>query len=211
MSGWIDIRVRKPTAADGDKRGRILQRLKDDALCVCHWNDLLSVAAWMPIPELTPLPDPPEGWRSIPAKVAFKAIGSAMKEDPEFAWCWHSNIAMVAVDAGAKPIEANQQAADFMLRAFGVDVRKSGEWKSLEIIASDLPPKPPAPTYRPFKDAAEFDPFALKPWRFTGEPCEMRRITTSYSDKGHCGEAWISSLATKIFCDGTPFGVKVEE
>jgi Tfp pilus assembly protein PilF len=35
------------------------------------------------------------------AEKALKDLSFAMKIDPELAWAWHCNIAMVAQDAGA--------------------------------------------------------------------------------------------------------------
>lgn len=57
------------------------------------------------------------------AATAMKSLSAAMKEDPEYAWGWQSNLAMMAVDAGASHGSANQRAADFMQRVFDVDIR----------------------------------------------------------------------------------------
>jgi hypothetical protein len=130
MSGWIDIKLREPTAEDADKEwqeGKVFQKLSGGTLVVWPWDGLYDTVAWMPIPEFVPLP------------------------------------------------------------------------------------APPTPTYRPFASAAEFDAFATKPWRFDSDAESMRRPPAIYTDKHHNGETWNQSLATKIFCDGTPFGVKVEE
>jgi hypothetical protein len=74
-----------------------------------------------------------------------------------------------------------------------------------------VPIEPPAPTYRPFANAAEFDPFALKLWRLVSDPQDTRRSPASYSDCDHCGQSWQHSFDKKVFTDGTPFGVKVEQ
>lgn len=66
---WIDIRLRKPTEADGDEQGRVFQRLCGGSVVQFAWNELNSCVAWMPIPEFTPLPDPPEGYRFIDPEV----------------------------------------------------------------------------------------------------------------------------------------------
>ena len=57
------------------------------------------------------------------AKEALAALSKAMQEDPEYAWSWHCNIAMMAQDAGALHRTANERAADFMKLAFSVDIR----------------------------------------------------------------------------------------
>lgn len=59
-------------------------------------------------------------------------ISSRMKEDDDFAWNWHSNIAMCNYDAGATRDQANEGAARFMQLAFGVDVRSFNQWKWLQ-------------------------------------------------------------------------------
>ena len=58
------------------------------------------------------------------AKKAMEDLAFSMSIDPDYAWSWHCNIAMVAQDAGAPHKEANERSADFMMRAFGVDTSK---------------------------------------------------------------------------------------
>ena len=62
---------------------------------------------------------------------AMKYLRWAMKNDPEYAWSWHCNLAMMACDAGATHAEANKQAASFMKATFGVDITKTHYWKNL--------------------------------------------------------------------------------
>lgn len=59
---------------------------------------------------------------------ALKALSEAMQADEDYAWSWHCNIAMNAVDAGAPHRAANERAADFMWGLFGVNTRKSRHW-----------------------------------------------------------------------------------
>lgn len=59
------------------------------------------------------------GWRPEPAD-ALRVLRDAMQKDYMYAWSWHCNIAMTAIDAGAPAKEANERAADFMHRAFDV-------------------------------------------------------------------------------------------
>lgn len=68
-----------------------------------------------------------------PPKHAMAALTEAMKADPEYAWSWHCNIAMVAVDAGAPHQEANERAAGFMRTAFDVDTRSSPHFPKRDI------------------------------------------------------------------------------
>jgi hypothetical protein len=60
-------------------------------------------------------------------KEAVECLSAAFKADPDYAHTWHCNIAMAAIDAGAPHKEANERAADFMSRAFGVDTTQGGE------------------------------------------------------------------------------------
>jgi hypothetical protein len=46
-----------------------------------------------------------------------------LRNDPELAWAWHCNIAMIGIDSGANPTEMNERVADFMYQVFGVDTK----------------------------------------------------------------------------------------
>jgi hypothetical protein len=176
MSGWIDIKLRKPTAADADKEwqdGEVIQRLDDGSTGIFAWDSLAAVVAWMPIPEFTPLPDPPEGFRYVQEQ---------------------------------EPFDKRARFWSDLLKKWEITTNTAYDHRLVYIVPID----PPAPTYRPFKDAAEFDPFVLKPWRYLVDVESLRRPPAAYSDKSHNGNDWPRSLAVKIFCDGTPFGVKVE-
>lgn len=71
-----------------------------------------------------------------------------------------------------------------------------------------IPIDPPKPTYRPFANAAEFEPYSSKRWRFKGSSSDYRRMPANFGDTFHSTATWKKSLETKVFCDGTPFGVK---
>ncbi len=62
---------------------------------------------------------------------ALKTISDAMSADLSYAWGWHCNVAMVAVDAGADHKEANERAASFMRNTFDVDVTQMKEYKAI--------------------------------------------------------------------------------
>jgi hypothetical protein len=55
------------------------------------------------------------------AKEAMDVLRAIMKEDHEYAWGWHCNVAMAAVDAGAPHGKANEYAGQFMNNAFGIN------------------------------------------------------------------------------------------
>jgi hypothetical protein len=55
---------------------------------------------------------------------AIATLTAAVKADPDYAWGWHCNIAMSAVDAGCPHQVANEGAARFMSLLFGVNTRE---------------------------------------------------------------------------------------
>jgi len=57
-------------------------------------------------------------------KLALWILRRAMRKDPEYAWGWHCNIAMVAQDAGALHKEANIRTGDFMNSLFGINTNR---------------------------------------------------------------------------------------
>jgi hypothetical protein len=71
---WRDIRFEKPTEADGDDCGQVLQLLSDGSVGSYDYANDCDCIAWMPLSELPafdPIPDPPEGWRFVEAGEAF--------------------------------------------------------------------------------------------------------------------------------------------
>ena len=91
---WRDIRFEKPTEADADKYGKILQLLDHGGVCTWPWNGLSTVVAWMPtseLPEFEPVPDTPKPkYRPFAnatefAPYADKWIARANKENPTIA------------------------------------------------------------------------------------------------------------------------------
>ena len=56
-------------------------------------------------------------------KTAIDTLKKAFKNDPEYAWAWHCNIAMSAYDEGLDKPAANRSAARFM-RLFDIDMTK---------------------------------------------------------------------------------------
>ena len=78
-----------------------------------------------------------------------------------------------------------------------------GNWPIIEKIEQ---PK----QYRPFANAAEFEPHRDRWWRFKEESdCYQR--TSYYSDDSNSGEDWETSFNERVFDDGSPFGVEITE
>jgi hypothetical protein len=57
-------------------------------------------------------------------RLALWILRRAMKKDPDYAWSWHCNLAMMAQDAGAPHKEANIRAGDLMHSLFGVKTNR---------------------------------------------------------------------------------------
>ncbi len=69
--------------------------------------------------------------------LAFKVLKESLQLDPEYAWGWHCNIAMMAVDAGCDHKIANDGAARFMRLCFDVDTSELPQFKSLGFIPEE--------------------------------------------------------------------------
>lgn len=60
---------------------------------------------------------------NITTKQAFDRLQRALKDDPNYAYSWHCNIAMCAIDLGVSRQVGNKAATNFMKLAFGVDTK----------------------------------------------------------------------------------------
>ena len=66
--------------------------------------------------------------------------------------------------------------------------------------------------YRPFKDAEEFKPHRDRWWRYNdSEDSEHVQPPAAYSKIGPMGSNWEQAFSGRVFDDGTPFGVKIDE
>jgi hypothetical protein len=178
---WRDIRFEKPTEADGDDCGQVLQLLSEGSVGSYHYANDCDCIAWMPLSELPAfdrVPDPPEGWR-------FVEKGEAFDKRAKF---WGVS--------GKEWLKLNRDLVEYP--------------RLLVCIVPIDPPAPPEPQYRPFANAAEFEPYELKFWRYKDDCKDLRRKPCSYSNDGHFGDQWCQSFDNKVFSDGTPCGVKVE-
>jgi len=179
---WRDIRFEKPTEADGDGAGKILQLLSSGVVVRCGWNDLFKTVAWMPISELPsfdPIPDPPEGWRFVQAGEAF---------DSRYQLWDESMKEYRPRNYPRMPLTPN----------------------TVYIVPID-PSAPPEPQYRPFANAAEFVPHRDKWWRYKSMTDDQHNPPALFNNLVHCNQYWNDSFKNKVFDDGTPFGVRVDE
>jgi hypothetical protein len=72
--------------------------------------------------------------------------------------------------------------------------------------------------YRPFANAEEFRPHRDRWWRLKEVPPELvgsmgvfLEPPEAYSEKGFAGVDWQGAFELRVFDDGTPFGVKIDE
>ena len=61
--------------------------------------------------------------KHVPESMA--TVSNAIRNDPGYAWSWHCNIAMAAVDEGVNHMAANKLAARFLMILTGVDTTKN--------------------------------------------------------------------------------------
>jgi hypothetical protein len=62
---WIDLKLRKPTEADANPKGEVFWINEAGEVNIGFWYYQNRRVAWMPIPEFTPIPDPPEGYQFL--------------------------------------------------------------------------------------------------------------------------------------------------
>lgn len=61
--------------------------------------------------------------KHVPESMA--TVTNAIRNDPDYAWSWHCNIAMAAMDEGVNHMAANKLAARFLMILTGVDTTKN--------------------------------------------------------------------------------------
>lgn len=61
--------------------------------------------------------------KHVPESMA--TVSNAIRNDPGYAWSWHCNIAMAAMDEGVNHMAANKLAARFLMILTGVDTTKN--------------------------------------------------------------------------------------
>jgi hypothetical protein len=182
---WRDIRREKPTEADGDKDGRVIQLLNTGNVCKYTWKNISGCIAWMPVSELPafePIPDPPEGWR-------FVRPGEAIANPCQI---WDAST------------------GQYRPRTYP----HMPPMPNYVYIVPIDPPSPPEPQYRPFASAAEFRPHRDK-WvrRKEGSFCKVASYEDCGATMGTCATVWKYKelFAEWEFADGTPFGVRIDQ
>lgn len=61
----------------------------------------------------------------------MKSFQWYLQNDADYAWTWHCNLVMVAVDSGAEHLYANKQTAQFLKRTFEVDITQTKMYQSI--------------------------------------------------------------------------------
>lgn len=62
---------------------------------------------------------------------ALRRIISALSSDSEYAWAWHSTIALTLYDGGLDHRHANALAAALMIKLFDHDSTNNPRWREL--------------------------------------------------------------------------------
>jgi hypothetical protein len=90
----------------------LLERSRHHAKTLAVYEELRAALA---TPATAPEPTTDE---------AVSRLSKALRDDLDYAWGWHCNVAMTAFDAGCPHDVANEGAARFMQLLAGVDTRK---------------------------------------------------------------------------------------
>jgi hypothetical protein len=178
---WRDIRFEQPTEADADSLGRVLILHKNGYLGLVDYESTSASIAWMPLSELPAFDRVPDP----PEGWRFVQAGEAFDNRAKY---WNLVIESYCDTLRHKLYQANY----------------------VYIVPID-PPKPPEPQYRPFANAAEFEPHENKRWRYKCDSESTKRLSVAYDDEEHHGKAWAAAFRDKVFADGSPFGVRVEK
>jgi hypothetical protein len=180
---WRDIRFEKPTEADADETGEVLMQ-HDDGSRGCHqWKNIVHCVAWMPLSEL---PEPPDRIPDPPEGWRFVQKGEAF--DLRYQLWDESMKEYRPRNYPRMPLTPN----------------------TVYIVPID-PSAPPEPQYRPFANAAEFVPHRDKWWRYKSMTDDQHNPPALFNNLVHCNQYWNDSFKNKVFDDGTPFGVRVDE
>jgi hypothetical protein len=177
---WRDIRFEKPTAADGDEYGEVVAINDRGRKVAALWDSvkLPNYHFWCPMSEL---PDPPDRIPDPPEGWRFVEKGEAF--DIRSRW-WNSTEECWRL-----------ATASFYNERYTY------------IVPID-PPAPPEPQYRPFANAAEFEPYRDKWWKHKDE--DTLHPPAAYNNRCHGGRRWDERYEKSVFADGTPFGVRID-
>lgn len=128
----------------------------------------------------------------ITPRLAIESLKRAFKEDTEYAWSWHCNIAMPCQDhAGVSPYMANRFALNLMRHLFGVDLSNT--------FADRLPDVKSRGSHahadRELR-LAGFNPDS-DDWFTTTVYNQVMELVYTFSTQGHSG--WSAGQISQIF------------
>lgn len=78
---------------------------------------------------------------SITSTLALDCLSAAFKNDLNYAWTWHCNLAMAMQDQGMGKVQSQVATANFMKQAFDVDTRNCEEYKEWQKMYKDYETK----------------------------------------------------------------------
>jgi len=160
--------------------GRVLIKLKDGTEGFWHYNNSCEIVAWMPTSELP----------------AFDRI-----PDPPDGWRFRQE---------GEAFDRRAQHWNCSRKQWVTTVNLDGYSRDGIYIVPIDPPPPPEPQYRPFANAAEFEPHRERWWRYKNEIASRLRPASAYDHFGVGTESWNQCFAGRLFADGTPFGVRID-
>jgi hypothetical protein len=165
-----------------EKDGDVIVKITDGRTWIRGWGNVDDITRWLPVSEL-PQPDLPG-----------------------------------PIPDGWRPVDKAVDAFDARSMLW-----LGGKWQPTQAkLAWDkdyyyiVPIAPPAPKYRPFANAAEFveelrhRPYGDRFYRHNSESSDIHQPIGRFHDNALDGEPWGTLLAEYVWCDGSPFGVKVE-
>lgn len=92
------------------------------------------------IDSLQKLAKPVEHVETITTDIAVKRLCKALRDDLDYAWSWHCNVAMTAYDAGCPHDVANEGAARFMQLLADVDTREHFAFEGTQAKSKPVEP-----------------------------------------------------------------------
>jgi hypothetical protein len=117
------------------------------------------------------------------------------------------------VPDGWELVHANRAAmpGEYFIDRVGNVVHWGAEEESAAVYPIIRKIEKPA-AYRPFANAEEFKPHRDRWWRYNdSEDSEHVQPPAAYSKIGPMGSNWEQAFSGRVFDDGTPFGVRIDE
>jgi len=219
---WRDIRTNPMTADDADERGDVYQLLNNNETGFYGWESVSMVIAWMPTEEwnelikssFIPTVSPPEGWRRLGDEEAFDERAKLWTAGNHSEYIIPIDLPISSPDGWRLVVkgDAFDKRAKILIGSYWETTNNNRNYTKDGVYI--VPIDPPKPTYRPFANAAEFEPFKNMWWMYkaNGQNRNEQCPPIRFNDRWHGNDSWERSFEAKVFINGTPeglpFGVK---